>query len=87
MSVPLRPTHCRFLPSTATPLTKTEMDEGFACPPEAGGGYYSSRANVEETKEDPASNLSGALPLRLKVFSEQCSRFSGVLMILHAGVM
>lgn len=46
---------------------KVEMDKGFACLPKDGGGYYSSRAVVEESTSDDASNVSGSLPLRLKV--------------------
>ncbi|CAM9833494.1 unnamed protein product [Ectocarpus sp. 6 AP-2014] len=48
-----------------------EMDEGFKCPSEAGGGYYSSRAleSEGETKGDgetEGDSGSGVLPYRLR---------------------
>ncbi|CAM9125031.1 unnamed protein product [Discosporangium mesarthrocarpum] len=40
---------------------QAEMDDSFSCPPEKGGGYYSSRAGT------PGSAASGVdLPLRLR---------------------
>lgn len=48
------------------------MDEGFKCPAEAGGGYYSSRAPGSEGEakgdgETEGGSGSGVLPYRLRV--------------------
>lgn len=58
---PIRPSAIHVFP------TKAEMDEIFTCPAEAGGGYYSSRADGGEGKEDEHAEYSGSLPLRLRV--------------------
>lgn len=42
------------------------MDEGFTCPAEAGGGYYSSRGN-NRGGDDERGNKGDPLPLRLRV--------------------
>lgn len=59
---------------------QAEMDEGFKCPPEAGGGYYGSRAPESTTKgeskaaeeekgdgDGAGEDGSGVLPYRLRV--------------------
>lgn len=57
---------------------KAEMDAGFKCPPEAGGGYYGSRATGSESEgrgegegkraeEQEGRGDAGVLPYRLRV--------------------
>lgn len=46
------------------------MDEGFTCPRQEGGGYYSSRARGgggEGKQEEEEEEESASLPLRLRV--------------------
>ena len=49
------------------------MDEGFTCPAEAGGGYYSSRVATGGRDKDgqeekkTVEDEGGRLPLRLRV--------------------
>ena len=49
------------------------MDEGFTCPAEAGGGYYSSRGN-NRWGDDEKGNKGDPLPLRLRVRMVALSR-------------
>lgn len=58
-----KPPCCYYCP-TVFFFPQTKMDEGFACPAEAGGGYYSSKA---ASGEGSGGEEPGSLPLRLRV--------------------